>query len=122
MLGIGLSGRFGGIGGSRTPMPLRLRGGPPPCAEEACGSSSNSFSEKSYGTEENATPSLNNCLEQAKYRFDRNPERYRSTCRVLCRNEFPSSNRLSCPFFKSHPYALYYANLQRSAVRSHQYL
>jgi hypothetical protein len=46
-LGIGPGGRFGGNGGSRIPIPLNLRGGPPPRAEEASGSSSNSLSGKS---------------------------------------------------------------------------
>ena len=40
-------GLLGGNGGSETPIPARLRGGPPPRVEEACGSSSNSFSAKS---------------------------------------------------------------------------
>src|SRR6266446_3105845 len=38
-VGMGPGGLLGGMGGSRTPIPARLRGGPPPRAEEACGSS-----------------------------------------------------------------------------------
>jgi len=54
--GIGPGALLGGNGGSKTPIPVRLRGGPPPRAEAGCGSSSNSFSAKSQGTVENATP------------------------------------------------------------------
>ncbi len=42
--GIGLGVRFGGTGGSRTPAAMNLRGGKPPRTEDACGSSSASFS------------------------------------------------------------------------------
>ena len=49
--GIGPGGRLGGTGGSRIPMPVDLRVGPPYRAEEDAGSSSNSFSANSYGTE-----------------------------------------------------------------------
>src|SRR5882724_1905795 len=56
--GIGPCGRFGGLGGSSTPMPVNLRGGPPPRVEDARGSSSDSYSEKSYGTKWNITPCL----------------------------------------------------------------
>src|SRR5882762_4416809 len=45
--GIGPGSLLGGNGGSKTPIPVRLCGGPPPRVEEACGSSSNSFSAKS---------------------------------------------------------------------------
>src|SRR6266446_3967121 len=48
--GMGPGGLLGGNGGSRTPTPVNLRGGPPPRTEEACGSSSHSFSAKSYAT------------------------------------------------------------------------
>src|SRR5204862_6896482 len=46
-VGMGPGGLLGGNGGSRTPIPVNLRAGPPPRAEEACGSSSYSFSTKS---------------------------------------------------------------------------
>ena len=46
--GIGPGGRFGGTGGSNTPIPVLLRGGNPPRDEAASGSSSNSFSVNSY--------------------------------------------------------------------------
>jgi hypothetical protein len=49
---MGPGGRFGGTGGSRTPMPVNLRGGPPERAEEDAGSSSNSFWANSWGMEE----------------------------------------------------------------------
>ena len=49
--GIGPGGRLGGTGGSRTPMPVSLWGGPPERAEEDAVSGSNSFSANSYGIE-----------------------------------------------------------------------
>ena len=45
--GMGPGGRLGGTGGSRIPMPVNLRGGPPERPEEDAGSSSNSFSANS---------------------------------------------------------------------------
>jgi hypothetical protein len=45
--GMGPGGRLGGTGGSRIPMPVNLRGGPPDRLEEDAGSSSNSFSANS---------------------------------------------------------------------------
>jgi len=45
--GIRSGSLLGGIGGSRTPILVRLRGGPLPRVEQACGSSSNSFSANS---------------------------------------------------------------------------
>ena len=54
--GIGPSGRFGGRGGSTTPTPVNLGGGPPPRADEACGSKSGSYSAKSCGMKLNVTP------------------------------------------------------------------
>ena len=45
--GIGPTGRLGGLGGSSTPMPVNLRGGPLPRADELCGSNSGSYSAKS---------------------------------------------------------------------------
>src|SRR2546421_458513 len=68
-------GDCGGNGGSKTPIPVRLRGGPPPRAEEACGSSSYSFSAKSKGTVENATRLVKNGLEQAEDSLDDHPGR-----------------------------------------------
>ena len=41
----GPSGLLGGPGGSSTPMPVNLRGGPPLLAEDACGSSSSCHSQ-----------------------------------------------------------------------------
>jgi hypothetical protein len=54
--GIGPSGRFGGRGGLRTPMPVNLRGGPPPRTDEACGSKSGSYAAKSCGMKLHVTP------------------------------------------------------------------
>jgi hypothetical protein len=42
--GIGPTGFFGGKGGSSTPIPEDLRGGPPERPDEACGSGSCSHS------------------------------------------------------------------------------
>src|SRR5207302_4935998 len=42
--GIGPGGLLGGNGGSKTPIAARVGGGPRPRVEEACGSSSYSFS------------------------------------------------------------------------------
>lgn len=54
--GMGPGGRLGGTGGSRIPMPVNLRGGPPERLEEDAGSSSNSFSANSYGIEKMLLP------------------------------------------------------------------
>ena len=80
--GIGPSGRFGGRGGSSTPMPVNLRGGPLPRAEEACGSSSGSYSEKSYGMKLNITPLPAERLEQSEHRFDGHPSRDSAARRI----------------------------------------
>jgi hypothetical protein len=48
--GIGPGGLFGGTGGSSMPMPVCFRGGPPPRANDACASGSDSYSVNSYGT------------------------------------------------------------------------
>src|SRR6267378_1790109 len=71
--GIGPSGRFGARGGSSTPMPVNLRGGPPPRAGEACGSNSDSYSAKSCGMKLNVTPVPAKRLEQPEHRFDGHP-------------------------------------------------
>jgi len=61
--GIGPSGRFRGRGRSRTPAPVNLRGGPPPRADEACGSNSGSYSVKSCGMKRNVNHTLAKRLE-----------------------------------------------------------
>ncbi len=76
--GIGPSGRFGGCGGSRTPIPMNLRGGPPPRADDACGSNSGSYSAKSCGMKLNVTPMPAKRLEQPEHRLDRHPSRHRA--------------------------------------------
>ena len=45
-----------GTGGSRVPMPVSLCGGPPPRAEEDCGSGSEAFSLNSWGMKMEFTP------------------------------------------------------------------
>src|SRR6266550_2034374 len=50
----GPGGLLGGNGGSKTPISVRLRGGPPPRVEEACGSSS--FSANSFLKSCDVTP------------------------------------------------------------------
>src|ERR1700674_1498361 len=61
IVGMGPGGLLGGNGGSRTPTPVRLRGGPPPRTEETCGSRSGPDSVNSYGIRSHATPRQNAC-------------------------------------------------------------
>ena len=120
--GIGPSGRFGGLGGSSTPMPVNLRGGPPPRADEACGSNSGSYSAKSCGMKLNVTPTPAKRLEEPEYRFDRHPSRNGATRRIECRHEFPAANGLHCSIIESQSNPSYHADLRRPPVRPHQNL
>lgn len=99
--GIGPSGRLGGLGGSSTPIPLNLRGGPPPRVEDACGSSSGSYSEKSYGMKLNTTPMHAERLEEAEDCFDRHPRGDGTARRVQGRHKFPAANGLHGAFIES---------------------
>ena len=118
--GIGRSGRFGGLGGSRTPMPVNLRGGPPPRADEVCGSSSGSYSAKSCGMKLNVTPVPAERLEQPEHCFNRHPGRHRASRRVQRRHEFPAANGLHGPILESQSNSSHNADLRRPAVRANQ--
>ena len=109
--GIGPSGRFGGRGGSSTPMPVYLRGGPPPRADEACGSNSGSYSAKSCGMKLNVTPIPGRRLEEPEHRFDRHPSRNGASRRVQRRHEFPAANGLHGPVIESQSNSSHNANL-----------
>ena len=120
--GIGPTGRLGGLGGSSKPMPMNLRGGPPPRADEACGSNSGSYSAKSCGMKRNVTPMPAKRLEQPEHGFDRHPRRHSAARRVECRHEFPAANGLHCAFIESQSNSSHNADLRRPAVRANQYL
>src|ERR1700687_3122536 len=120
--GIGPSGRFGGLGGSSTPMPVSLRGGPPPRADEPCGSNSGSYSAKACGMKLNVPPTPAKRLEEPEYCFDRNPSRNGAARRVECRHEFPSANSLHGAIIESQSNSSHNADLRRPAVRANQYL
>ncbi len=118
--GIGPRGRFGGLGGSITPMPVNLRGGPPPCADEACGSNSGSYSAKSCGMKLNVTPMPAERLEQPEHRFDGHPGRHGTSRCVQRRHEFPAANGLHGPVIESQSNSSHNADLRRPAVRANQ--
>src|SRR6267143_5594808 len=120
--GIGPGALLGGNGGSKTPIPVRLRGGPPPRAEAGCGSSSNSFSAKSQGTVENATPWLKNCLEKAEDSFDGDPGRNGAARGIMRRHKFPAANGLPGAFIKSQADSFDDADLRSASVDANQYL
>ncbi len=118
--GIGPSGRFGGRGGSSTPMPVNLRGGPPPRADEACGSNSGSYSAKSCGMKLNVTPSRAERLEQPEHRFDGHPAWHGASRCIQRRHEFPAANSLHGAVIESQSDSSHNANLRRPAVRANQ--
>ena len=118
--GIGPTGRFGGRGGSRTPMPVNLRGGPPPRADQACGSKSGAYSANSCGMKLNVIPMPAKRLEQAEHRFDGHPSRHRASRRVQCRHKFPAANGLHGPIIESQSNSSHNADLRRPAVRANQ--
>src|SRR5438552_2730398 len=120
--GIGPGGLFGGNGGSKTPIPVRLGGGPPPRVEEACGSSSCSFSANSQGTAENATPLLKDCLEQAEDSFDDDPGRNHAARGVMRRHKLPAANGLRGAFIQPQPDALNDTDLRGAPVGANQNL
>src|SRR5205823_3486855 len=74
--------------------------------EEACGSSSYSFSANSQGTVENATPLLKDCLEQAEDSFDDDPGRNHAARGVMRRHKLPAANGLRGAFIQPQPDAL----------------
>src|SRR5438477_11746433 len=113
-------GLLGENGGSRPPAPVNLRGGPPPRAGDASGSSSNSFSAKWYGMSKNATPTQENCLEEAEDRFDRDPRRHGSAHVIMRRNKFPAANGLRRALIQSQPYSLHDSDLRSASVRADQ--
>ena len=89
---------FDGPGGSSTPIPVDLRGGPPRRAEDACGSNSSSHSRNWYGTQKcYRLPCIAFKLdavasEQAKHRFDGDP-RAHGTLRSVARwSKFPTAH------------------------------
>ncbi len=109
--GSGPSCRFGGLGGSITPMPVNLRGGWPPRADETCGSNSGSYSAKSCGMKLNVTPSRAERLEQPEHRFDGHPSRHRASRRVQRRHKFPAANGLHGPIIESQSNSSHNADL-----------
>ncbi len=118
--GIGPSGRFGGLGGSSTPMPVNFGGGPPPRADEACGSNSGLYSAKSCGMKLNVTPMPAKRLEQPEHRFDRHPSWHGASRCVQRRREFPAANGLHGSIIESQSNPSHNANLRRPAVRANQ--
>src|SRR6266571_716992 len=94
VVGMGPGGLFGGTGGSSTPATVNLEGGPPPRAEDACGSGSCSYSVNSQPTTENGTAPPPTCLEQPEHGLDGDPGGNRAVRRVPCRHKFPASNGL----------------------------
>lgn len=114
--GTGPSGCFGGRGGSRTPIPLNLRGGPLERAGDACGSSSGSNSAKSCGMKLNFTPMSAKRLEEAEDGFDGDPRGDGAAGSVLRRYEFPSADRLSGALIETQPDSLDNPNLRSATV------
>lgn len=124
----GPGGLFGGPGGSSTPIPEDLCGGPPTRDEDACGSSSSSHSRDSYGIQKcyrrqrNASSATCIASEQAKHGFNGDPSGDGSMRPVSRWNKLPAPHGFHCALVEAKPDALYDSDILRSPVLAHENL
>lgn len=122
----GPGGLLGGPGGSSTPIPVDLRGGPPMRAEEVCVSNSSSQCRNSYGIlkcyRRRRSASSATCIasEQAEDCFDGDPRGNGALGSVSRRNKFPATHSFNGALVQAKPNAFDDANILRTAISAYE--
>lgn len=116
---------LGDPGGSSTPIPVDLRGGPPMRAEDVCVSNSSSQCRNSYGIlkcyRHRRSSSSAACFasEQAKDGFDGDPRGDGSLGSISRRNKLPAPHGFYRPLVEAKPNPFDDADRLRPSIRAH---